>query len=285
LRARFDALLGLPSTLPAASAFTSTGDPQAPAPVARLIDSDAYHGTAQTYATGAQAGLAEYTSGGYVSDDTIFLGFPLPRRESLGPPLFDPPADTPGARRYFSKTTDGDAIAHFVAEGALYERLLFRGQMVGGFILDDKVYEDYAVQLLPRAVGYSAALLNYFLRSNFDFTIEPNGNDPARRDLTIRIPPSLSAETMDGTFTLYADDRDGIRSPVPGASITAALPRGASAQTVFTPASGVRAYVLVFHGTLGNEPAAVAGKVSPVGPFVFAIQGTAEFSGEEERAS
>ncbi len=181
-----------------------------------------------SYATGAQIGLAEYTNGGYVSDDTIFLGFALPRRESLGPPAFDPPADTAGARRYFPKTTDGDSIAHFVAEGALYERLLFRGQVFGGFVLDDRVYDDYAAQLIPRAVGYSAGLLNYFFRSNFDFKIDVNSNDPAQRLLTISIPPDLSAETMDGTFTLYAEDAGGLRSPVPGASITTALGRGAS---------------------------------------------------------
>src|SRR5207245_9415998 len=207
LRARFDALLGLPSTLPAASAFTSTGDPRAPVPVARLIDSDAYRGTAQTYATGAQAGLAEYTRGGDVGDDTAFLAFPLPPLGSLGPPLFDPPADAPGARRYFPKTADGDTITHFVAEGALYERLLFRGQMLGGFILDDKVYEDYAAQLVPRAVGYSASLLNYFFRGNLDFTVDASSVDPGKRVLTISIPPILSAETMDGTFTLHAEDK------------------------------------------------------------------------------
>ena len=46
---------------------------------------------------GTLAGLAEYTNGGYVSDDTIFRGFALPRRESLGPEVFDPPAGAPGA--------------------------------------------------------------------------------------------------------------------------------------------------------------------------------------------
>ena len=285
LRARFDALLGLPSTLPAASAFTSTGDPRAPVPVARLIDSDAYRGTAQTYATGAQAGLAEYTSGGYVSDDTIFLGFPLPRRESLGPPLFDPPADAPGARRYFPKTADGDTITHFVAEGALYERLLFRGQMLGGFILDDKVYEDYAAQLVPRAVGYSAGLLNYFFRGNFDFTVDASSVDPGKRVLTISIPPILSAETMDGTFTLHAEDKDGVRGPVPGASLTTVLPRGASAQVLFTPVSGVRAYVLAFRGSLGSESGAVTGKVKLTGPFVSVVQAIAEFAAAEERTT
>jgi hypothetical protein len=285
LRARFQALLAAPSTLPAATIFTLTGDPQAPAPVARLIDSDRYGGTAQSYATGAQTGLAEYTSGGYVSDDTIFLGFALPRRESLGPAVFDPPADTSGARRYFPKTTDGDAIGHFVAEGALYERLLFRGQLDGGFILDDKVYEDYAAQLVPRAVGYSAGLLNYFFRSNFDFTIDVSTVDPSKRLLTITIPPDVSAETMDGTFTLYAEDSNGLRSLVSGASITTALFRGALAQTVFTPVIGVRAYVLVFRGKLGNEQGAVTGKVRPMGPLVFAVQATAEFAGEEQRTT
>lgn len=285
LRSRFQALLAAPSTFPSTSIFTATGDPQAPVPVARLIDSDRYTGTTQSYAIGAQVGLAEYTSGGYVSDDTIFLGFALPRRESLGPAIFDPPADSPGARRYFPKTTDGDAISHFVAEGALYERLLFRGQPVGGFVLDDRVYEDYATQLIPRAVGYSAGLLNYFFRSNFDFTVDVSSTDPSRRLLTISIPPDLSAETMDGTFTLYAEDQGGLRNPVPGASITTALFRGALAQTVFTPVPGVRAYVLAFRGKLGNEPGAVTGQVKPMGAVVYAIQATAEFTGEEVRTT
>ncbi len=220
-----------------------------------------------------------------MSDDTIFLGFALPRRESLGPAVFDPPADTPGARRYFPKTTDGDTVSHFVAEGALYERLLFRGQLVGGFMLDDKVYEDYAARLIPRAVGYSAGLLNYFFRSSFDFNVGVSANDASARLLTISIPPELTAETMDGTFTLYAEDQDGLRSAVAGASITTTLFRGASAQAIFTPVSGVRAYVLVFRGTLGTEADAVTGKVKPMGPFVAALQTTAEFTGEAARAT
>ncbi|MGH7305874.1 MAG: hypothetical protein ACRELZ_21525 [Candidatus Rokuibacteriota bacterium] len=285
LRSRFQALLMATPVLPDISSFTPTGDPQAPVSVARMIDSDRYNGTVPSYATGSLAGLAEYTNGGYVSDDTIFLGFALPRRESLGPAVLDPPADTPGARRYFPKTTDGDAVAHFVAEGALYERLLFRGQTIGGFVLDDKVYEEYAAQLIPRAVGYSAGLLNYFFRSNFDFTVDVDRNDPSRRLLTISIPPELSAESMDGTFTLYAEDSVGLRSPVPGASITTALGRGGLAQTVFAPASGVRAYVLAFQGKLGNEHGAVAGRVRPMGPLVSAVQTVAEFTGEEQRTT
>jgi hypothetical protein len=285
LRERFAALLAAPSAVPPSSIFTPTNDPLAPVPVARLIDADRFTGTVPSYATGAQAGLAEYTSGGYLSDDTIFQGFALPRRESLGPAVFDPEAGTPGARRYFPKTTDGDAIDHFVAEGSLYERLLFRGQQIGGFILDDKVYEDYAAQLIPRAVAYSAGLLNYFFRSNFDFTVDVSSVDPARRLLSISIPPELTAETMDGTFTLYADDKDGLRRAVAGATITTALFRGALAQVSFTPISGVRAYVLVFRGSMGNEPGAVTGKVKPTGALVSAVQAVAELTGEELRTT
>ena len=285
LRSRFDAFLATPSDLPQSSSFALTDNPRAPVPVARLIDSDRFSGTVQSYVTGAQAGLAEYTSGGYVSDDTIFSGFALPRRESLGTAVFDPPAGAPGARRYFPKTTDGDAIGHFVAEGTLYERLFFRGQLFGGFILDDRVYEDYAAQLIPRAAAYSAALLNYFFRSNFDFTVSVNTTDPARRVLKITVPPQLTAETMDGTFTLYADDQNGLRGAVAGATITEALPRGAEAQVSFTPVSGVSAYVLVFAGKMGDEEGAVTGKVKPTGAIVSAIQATAELTGGEQRTT
>src|SRR5215831_1358831 len=285
LRSRFDAFVATPSALPQSSDFALTDDPRAPVPVARLIDSDRFSGAAQSYATDAQAGLAEYASGGYVSDDTIFLGFALPRRESLGSGLFDPPAGTPGARRYFPKTADGDAIGHFVAEGTLYERLLFRGQLIGGFILDDKVYEDYAAQLIPRAVASSAGLLNYFFRSNFDFTLSVSPADPTRRLLTVSIPPELTAETMDGTFALYADDKDGLRKAVAGATLTTALFRGAIAQVSFTPVSGVSAYVLVFNGKLGDETGAVTGKVKPTGPLVAALQATAELTGAEQRTT
>lgn len=282
LRARFESLLTAQPLLPAPSIFASVSDPQAPAPIARLIDNETYTGNLRSYSVGAQTGIAEYTNGGYVSDDTIFLGFTLPRRESLGPAVFDPPAGAPGTRRYFPKTSDGDTIDHFVAEGALYERLLFRGQLVGGFILDDKVYEDYAAQLLPRAVGYSAGLLNYFFRGKFDFAIDVSTVDPSKRFLTISIPPDPAAEAMEGTFTLYAEDKDGLRSPVPGASITTSIGKGGFDRTAFTPVRGVRAYVVAFQGNLGDEPGAVTGKVKPMGPLGSAVQASAEFTGEEQ---
>ncbi|MCI0372141.1 MAG: hypothetical protein L0214_12405 [candidate division NC10 bacterium] len=256
-RARFNQLLTAPSIFPSPSIFTPTGDARAPVPIARLIDSDTYRGTLDSYATGGQVGLAEYTNGGYVSVDTIFRDFPLPRRASLGEGFFDPPEGTPGSRQYFPKVADGDPVPHFVAEGSLFEPLRFRGQFLGGFILDDRVYEDYAALLLPRAVGYSTGLLDYFFRGTLDFQVEASSTSPALSALTIR---NTSAEAMAGTFTLYAEDANERRSEV--ASFELSLESGAThpSPLTFPAPTGVQAYVLVFQGGLGAEMGAVAGR-------------------------
>src|SRR5262249_17507431 len=52
LRSRFRAFLDTPSTEPSSSIFSVTGDPRAPAPVARLIDSDRFSGTVPSYSQG-----------------------------------------------------------------------------------------------------------------------------------------------------------------------------------------------------------------------------------------
>jgi hypothetical protein len=55
--------------------------------------------------------------------------------------------------------------------------------------LDDKCHEDYAQKLIPRAVGYSAGLLNYFFRGTLEIT-----------------PPAQVAYAFtDGSQTPYVD--------------------------------------------------------------------------------
>jgi len=127
--------------------------------------------------------------------------------------------------------------------------------------------------------------LNYFFRGNFDFAIDVSTVDPSKRFLTVSIPFSPTAEGMDGTFTLYADDKDGLRSRVAGATITTPLGVGGFARIAFTPGTGVRAYVLAFQGTIGNEPGAVTGRVRPMGPVVSAVQAVTELTGEEQQTT
>jgi hypothetical protein len=161
---------------------------------------------------------------------------------------------------YIRKERDGERIDHFLKSSyvATFADELgrptdFRLQ----FTLDDKVYEDYVRLLLPRAVGYSIGLLDYFFRETLDFTID--GSSPNQ---TLAIT-NKSDEAMEGTFTLYADNFSDIRGPVEGASFNLTLGSQArSGALAFTPPPEVQAYALVFQGKLGLEGGAVAGKVN-----------------------
>ena len=66
------------------------------------------------------------------------------------------------------KERDGEQIDHFL--NTTFAAIL-ASELVGNatpisktFQFDDRVYEDYVRFLLPRAVGFSAALLDYFFR-------------------------------------------------------------------------------------------------------------------------
>lgn len=123
--------------------------------------------------------------------------------------------------------------------------------------------------LIPRAVAYSAGLINYFFRGRMEFKADPN--NPGKY-----IIKNLGAEDMRGTFTLYYDAKDGKRYPVAGdvagetwvnRSIAA---KGELSNLGFTPpvepapiSPGV--YQLVFNGDMGEEkaiPGATVGAVA-----------------------
>jgi hypothetical protein len=148
--------------------FTPTDSFPAPSRIARLIDSDTFSGGSGSYSTGGLIGASEYTNGGYLSDDTLFKDFALPRESSLDPAGFlDLLPNSLRQRRYFSKVRDGDGVKHFVAEGSLWNRLRFSFG-TASYMLDDRTYADAGRRLMPRAVGYSAALFDYFFREQLE---------------------------------------------------------------------------------------------------------------------
>jgi hypothetical protein len=214
-------------------------------------------------------GLAEYTNANFFSEDRIFTEndldtqarFPFPRRSSVVERDFD--VTVGGAtvkRRYLMKGADGATGYRLATVGFLreYHRRfsLDWTRFKEGPALDEAVYRDYAERLVPRAVSYSTALIDYFFRGRmFAF-----GDDSS---MGIQ---NLSDEAMDGTFTLYYDDAGDTRRPVPGASWTRTLAPQAfvtelrvTAPTNPAPREPGR-YVLVFRGGLGSEPDAVVGK-------------------------
>jgi hypothetical protein len=112
---------------------------------------------------------------------------------------------------WVAKTQDGESIEHFVkptyftadiyqaekrqgSSGVVYQRTFYR---------DEESHKAYASKLIPRAVGYSAALIDYFFRG--DITIEQEDMGPGY------VIVNHTAEDMDGTFALYYDNKQAER--------------------------------------------------------------------------
>ena len=241
----------------------------APIAIARLIDTDRYSGSNPAVTTEALIGLAEYTNANFFSEDRVFTEsdldpqarFPYPKRSSVVEQAFDVTVSGVAVkRRYFVKSGDGATGYRLATVGYLreYHRRfsLDWTRFKEAPTLDEAVYRDYAERLVPRAVAYSTALIDYFFRGRMSVF----GDDSAMRI------QNLGDETMDGTFTLYYDDASDVRRPVPGASWTQTLgPQGMAADlrvtAPTTPAPKEPGkYMLVFRGGLGSEADAVVGK-------------------------
>ncbi len=114
--------------------------------------------------------------------------------------------------------------------------------------------------LLPRAVSYSAALLQYFFRGFVGVSYESQN-----RSLRISGGP----EPMVGTFELRYERTDGSRPPL--ASWALQLEPEQDSSPLSTPklpddaAPGAPCW-LVFRGQLGAEPDAVVGSMAPCPP-------------------
>lgn len=295
--------------------------------VTRFWDKDQYSGGNPS--AGLTQGLAEYTNANYFSLNTIFTedkpsteryAFPYPAKSSTNLSAFLNKTDEGlrscaardgalDAARYLSKTGDGETVDRFVNVSYLYRNVIETspsppslGVQGLGFKLDDCVHTDYATKLLPRAIGYSAGLLNYFFRGTLALDVRPNGEEVTRNVFTIT---NTSTEPMGGTFTLYAEDTQGVRREVQGLSPappTNLAPGEVSDKITITamPEGLIRAFVLVFKGTLGAEqPGATVGDVGAVAgaiqpwdeenkptpwepPYIFVIQESAEHTGEDE---
>ncbi len=162
-------------------------------PTALLFDTDQYdsNNLSQFFenglATSFTIGITEYTNANFASDHTVFAEnfsetdkhyFPYPRKASTNlqqlidkntlPETVIAEDGVSEPSLYIKKERDGEIIDHFVKPRYTTTR---RSDLVGGgyvyaldFYRDEKCHEDYAQKLIPRAVGYSAGLLNYFFR-------------------------------------------------------------------------------------------------------------------------
>ena len=263
----FTSLLNEKPKGPDSAIFTPTGNTRAPVPVARLIDTDTFS-PLNAGVLGEEnplIGAAEYTNGNFLSRGTLFRAFALPRPTALDPGeiIEESPRQF---RRYFTKSRDGATIPRFVTEGMLFDSLdaaQAAPMPSAGWMFDDRVHEDYAGALLPRAVGYSAALLDYFFRGRLEFELLPGDGDASQAKL-VGFNRSEDLLGVGGQLSLYWEDVAGQRQAVEGLAPTLAAAAGkndALPELTFRWPRGAQRFVLAYRGPLGLEADAVVGKV------------------------
>ena len=239
---------------------------------------------------GTVPGLAEFTNANYFSDETIPGNNPSPLHQYSMPqmPTIECEDTLPGVTvktRYRSRRacpTDGSKPDHFVALSLINsEAEIQDNDKQKIYIFDKNVHNTYATEpggLLSKAVGYSAALLDYFFRGTIE--VNPVSVDTDSNTITLSvINTTANNEAMTGgTIDLvirYRQVDDSSQQNIipltdyryidikqPGSNLTI----GGQAQDITfdlstSPipdwANDITAFV-VYHGQLGNEADAVA---------------------------
>jgi hypothetical protein len=283
------------------------------APTTQLFDAEEYNGTNPSISL--TQGLSEYTNANFFSEDTIFAAerysvdnghyFPYPKITSTDLQNYlagTKPEETVVGEDgdtdtgiWISKNTDGENIKHFVRTGKLtkwYYNIFGEGSLFySSFYRDEKCHEDYAEKLIPRAVGYSAGLLDYFFRGSIEITL-PNGgiysltNNPdagfTRITLLAKNTTSNGDEITDGSIELVVRYKIAQEDPfqsypvqttndftytvIPVSNNIRFIPKDIPVELIFDavqntiiPLNATDVYLqIVYKGKLGNEEGAVA---------------------------
>jgi hypothetical protein len=239
-----------------------TGVMAAPVSVARLIDADAYNGKDPNVTLTSAIGVAEFANANFFSEDTAYRrwfspNYPYPSVEQLLP-SGQHIAVGQGVRSYYKKGIgDGLPVDPVLAECAMDAAFRDSGMLTPQYkCVDQNVWEQTALNMLPRAVGYASALIDYFFRGSLSVEYE---------DQTLKIQGSK--ETMVGDVQLLYDNTDGTRRAVTSWTGLRLEPNQFSPaftkpQLPADAASGAPCW-LVFRGQLGLETGAVVGSQIP----------------------
>ena len=161
----------------------------APSPISALWDHNEYNeydGSVMPNGTNNTIGLAEYTNANFWTEDTI-NDYPHPSFEDIN---FDEDLfreiilaeNSESHNRFYLSKQNGDPIDHFFTVGYWFYHLSESAEYDDTkkealrltYKLDEKCCTDYARKLIPRAIGYSAALLDYFFRGSIEITLPSN---------------------------------------------------------------------------------------------------------------
>lgn len=203
--------------MPTVDLVTAFDEPNL-SPVARLSDTRDYFKT-QTPSQSLSQGLAEYTNANFFSEDTVFSlyrvndsthkhYFPYPNKEATNLQEFIDnriPAesviteDSKTRKGIWIRKTGTDGVAHLARAGSLsrvwYTLFGEDKTFYDSFDVDEVCFKDYAQKLIPRAVGYSKAMLDYFYRGNIKVTTA-NPTDISFRSVKVTAQNNTPGETM-----------------------------------------------------------------------------------------
>jgi Tol biopolymer transport system component len=240
-------------------------------------------------------GIAEFTNQNFVSEYTIFKNYTFPHESStniekyvLGQIEPETVVGKDGKTDqviYFAKNKHGIKIDHFLIPGYLTKDMFgVDGGVERTYHLDDNCFKDYAALLVPRAIGYSASVVDYFFRGSLDVDDivlhrDLNGNI-ADFDISVK-NTSLAGEELElmknGALLLsYEYTIPGQEEPIFNFFGTIYTIQGENDQinsnylTIdIHPSDPIPANVvdlkmtLIFKGSLGHEDNAIVAKVVP----------------------
>ena len=300
-RATYEGIVNI--TIPASNPFLTSRvgyNPDAHIPIAGFFDTDIYNGANPDATLSSTIGMAEYTNANFFSEDTIFKKYPYPGKTSFVPvdnyiadPRYPNDPTKQVLRKYYFKTGDGDSgyllaainyLPNYAIEYVPWLDFNSIDNTEWG-TLDRLCYYEYARKLIPRAISYSSALLDYFFRGQIDAvdakaTKDESGNI---KGVTLKVKNATPGETMfmvNGSsptsflvvsYSYKKPDGTKVYGKSGEVHLTSNISSGndTSSDTykyTFTFSAPIPAdakeeqYMLVYRGKLGQEEDTVAGK-------------------------
>src|SRR5262249_26520904 len=160
-------------------------------------------------------------------------------------------------RSYYAKAEgDGLPVDPILAECVLDEATAASRVRPTVSCVDERVWEQTAAAMIPRAVGYAGALLDYFFRGKLEPRIRVYRQDE-QLHAELTIVNTTADEGMSGVFSLRYDRPDGARVLLKSWTLElgpAGDPSADSGPLTISPLPAdvpATAWTLVFEGTLG----------------------------------
>ncbi len=244
-------------------------------------------------------GLAEFSNGNFLGARHLFPEYftpgdiqyyPFPSRDhstnykdvkdnpSIGLKTYSLDNNHEAKGIFIKKTDDGVVIQHI-------SRINYLGAKIPGLagrpyctISSPPVLKDYHDILIPKAVQYSAGLLDYYFRGQLDTCVRlgvSTGN------LAVRVTNKSGTNFVGGAFTILSEDSSGTRATIATESLSTNLSDEDSISIDFPPPTNAVAYVVVYQGTIGATNGAPLDPVDS-GIAVAAQRFTVEQDTDEE---